>query len=188
MAESSTVIVQPARAATVVVSEEMGRDAWAAYHRAIWTARLDAYMHARYFARANRWLGALSVCLQGTVLLGSASVLLTLLAKVDARVPIGVTIAVTIATAILQATGLVGRVQKATTLAEAWAVRCSFWDDAWIQVQDSKYLGDLVTLRAPESSLARVEAELGIPVLPGVLASTMRDIEKTDPFAKARLA
>lgn len=134
----------------------MSRPAWAAYHAAIWEARFSAHLHARCFAVSSRLLGWVSGTLQGVALIGSVSAFVALARDNGEYFTLWATLVVVAAAGILQLTGLPGRVQRASSLREAWAVRCSFWDDAVTLILDSKYLGPLAELQAPEAALHRI--------------------------------
>lgn len=177
------VIVQPGPATPVPLEEPMTREGWNDYYEAIWASRLNARMHARYFAAARWWLAFASAVLQAVVFLGSAGAVGTLFAEWDPRIPTYVGLAVVVASGVLSGTGLPGRVQKAAGLAEAWDVRGAFWDDAWLQVRNSKYLGSIADLRAPEAALAKAEAELNIPEFTWYLKRVMTAVEASDVFA-----
>lgn len=182
------VLVQPAPAQPVALTSDMSRDAWAAYHAGIWDARLSAHLHARYFASMRRLLGGCSALLQTIVFFGSIGAAVTLIAEIDRIAPLVVSTLVGLSAGVLTITKLPAKVQKAASLEEAWSVRKSFWDDAWIQVQDSHYLGSIATLRAPEAALARLEADLGIWEWSWYTKRVMRTVERTDTYAKARFA
>jgi hypothetical protein len=51
--------------------------------------------------------------------------------------------------------------QRAASLAEAWAARAAFWDGAYLLVLDNKYPGRLEDLADPELLLVRAGADLG---------------------------
>lgn len=167
----------------------MTKEAWASYFGSVWEARLSAHLHARYFSRARRWMAWLSGILQLVVIVGSGTAFVSVISDFGgARLAAATTLGVAIVAAILQVTALPARVQKAATLEEAWAVRCSFWDDALVMVQDSKYLGPLAALQAPEAALRRVEAELGIPQWRWYIASVQRELMRVDRYARAQIA
>ncbi len=183
------VLVQPQAPTVVAVDREMGREAWQSYYQAIWAARLSAHLHARYFSRLRRLMGWLSALLQAVVIVGSGSAFASVASSYGGRDFVAAsTLVVAITAVALQVTGLVGRVEKAAALEEAWAVRCSFWDDALVLVQDSRYLGTLSELQAPEAALRRVEAELGVPQVRWYIAKIQAELVRADPFASAQVA
>ena len=188
MGRSQVVLVKSEAPTEVALSSRMSAAAWDTYCDAVWDARLDAHLHALYLSRVRRWMGVLSMALQFVVVVGSGGAFFSALSKYGSGWIVATTLVVAACAAFLQLSGLVGRVTKVAMLEEAWAVRRSFWNDAFRMLLDRRYLGPISTLQEPEAALRRVEAELGIPEWSWYVRRVQEDVIRTDRLARGQVA
>lgn len=147
------VIVQSGPPRPVEPERRMSQAEWNDYHQLVWSRRLDAHVHAVYFARVRGVLSWARFALELVVTAGSAGAVVTLIASFPITVAIWFSAACAVCSAVLQLGAVGDRVRLAADLAEAWTARAGFWDDAWRMVRGGDYLG-------PIAELARVDVEL----------------------------
>lgn len=162
------------------IDQPITDEAWAAYYRDVWAARLDAQMEHRYWLEMRRMAGAVGFLLQFTVTLASSSAVIALLANAE-RTVVLVVAAVAAACSIgLQITRVPEKIRKTESLVEAWAARANFWDEAWRLVLGGHHLGSLADLKRDEVALERQRAELGLPSFMRMRRRIMDEVERAD--------
>lgn len=166
----------------------MTSDYWREYCRSVWVARLDAHLQCRYYARAGWWLGALRFMLDIVVTGSSLVAVSSLLTSAPQTIATTASVVVALCTVLQMVGKLDTRIERAHTLVERWEERCVFWDEAFLMLANSSYLGTIASMRAAEAPLRKLETELGVPDVAWIKRRLMDEIERSDTYASQQKA